>query len=72
MLDREPIKRLIAVEGSDDPIAVCPDFPVVVDVNAVRVGITSGIQPIAATVFAPTPEWSALQKEIAKLKRKLK
>ena len=30
------------------------------------------LRATGASVFSPTPEWSALQKEVARLKKKLK
>ena len=53
LLDRELVERQVAVEGTDHPVAIGPDFAIVVEVDAVRVGIASGVQPVAAAVFTP-------------------
>ncbi len=53
LLDHEPVEGLVPVEGGDDPIAVGPHFPVVVEMQAVGVGIAGGIQPVPRPMFAP-------------------
>ena len=53
LFNRKLIERLIAVERPDHPVSIRPHFTVVVKVHAVRVGVASGIQPIAAAMFAP-------------------
>ena len=53
LLDRELIEGLIAVEGVDHPIAIGPDFAIVVEMDAVRVGVAGGIEPVARPMFAP-------------------
>ena len=49
----ELIERHVLVERADDPIAIGPDLAVVVEVNAVRVGIAGHIEPVAAAMLAP-------------------
>ena len=53
LLDRELVERLVVVEGVDHPVAVGPDLAVVVDVDAVRVGVAGGVEPVAAAMLAP-------------------
>ena len=53
MLDRKLIEGNVAIEGVDDPVAIRRHLAVVVEVDAVRVGIASGIQPVAAAMLAP-------------------
>ena len=53
LLDRELVERLVLVEGVDDPVAVGPDLAVVVEVDAVRVGVAGGVEPVAAAMLAP-------------------
>ena len=53
LLDGELVERQVAVEGVDDPVAVGPDLAVVVEVDAVRVGVAGGVEPVAAAVLAP-------------------
>ena len=45
LLDRELIKRLIAVEGVDHPVSVTPHEARPVGLVAVRVGIACGVEP---------------------------
>jgi hypothetical protein len=52
LLDREPVERHVPVERVDDPIPVRPDLSVIVEVEAVGVGVTGRIQPIARPVLA--------------------
>ena len=53
LFDGELVKRHIPVERADHPVSVRPHFPVVIEMNAMRIGITSHVEPIAATVLAP-------------------
>ena len=45
-------KRLVAVEGVDDPVAVGPDLAVVVEVQAVGVAVAGGVEPEPRHVLA--------------------
>ena len=45
--------RHVAVEGLNDPIAVRPHLAIVVEMDAVRVGIAGVIEPVAPAMFAP-------------------
>ena len=51
LLERETVEGQVAVEGVDHPVAVGPHLAVVVDVDAMRVGIASGVQPVASAVL---------------------
>ena len=51
--DRELIERHVAVESVDHPLPVGPHFAVVVEVDAVRVGVAGVVEPVAAAVLAP-------------------
>ena len=51
--DRELIERQIAIKGGHDPLPVGPHFAKVVDVDAVRVGVSRVVEPVAAAMFAP-------------------
>ena len=53
LLHGEPVEGQVAIEGPDDPIAVGPHLAVVVEVQAVRVGVAGGIEPIAGAVLTP-------------------
>ncbi len=53
LLDGEPVERHVLVEHADHPVAVGPHLAVVVEVVAVRVGITRGVEPVAGAMFAP-------------------
>ena len=53
LLDREAVERHILIEGIDDPIAIRPGLAVVVEMDAVGVGIAGGIEPVAGPMFAP-------------------
>ena len=44
---------MVAVEGVDHPVAVRPHLAVVVEVDAVRVGVAGRIEPVAGAVLAP-------------------
>ena len=52
LLDGELIKRLVAVEGLHHPVAVGPHLARFVKVQAMRVTVARGIQPVAGTVLA--------------------
>ena len=52
LLDDEPVERLVAVEGPDDPVAVGPDLAVVVQVQAVGVAVPGGVEPEPRHVLA--------------------
>ena len=52
LLAREPIERLVAVEGADHPVAVGPDAAVVVEVIAVGVRVADGIEPVSRAMLA--------------------
>ena len=52
LLDGELVERQIAVERVDHPIAIGPHLAVVVEVDAVRVAVARGVQPVAGAVFA--------------------
>ena len=52
LFDGELVERQVAVEGVDHPVAVRPDFAVVVDMHAVRVAVAGGVEPVARAVFA--------------------
>ena len=52
LLDRELVERLVAVERLHDPVAVRPHLAIGVEVQAVRVGVTRGVEPVAGAVFA--------------------
>ena len=52
MFDGELIEGFVGIERLDDPVAVGPDAAVVVDVNAVGVSVTGGVQPIPRLVLA--------------------
>ena len=45
-------KRQVAVERLDDPVAIGPHLAVVVEVQAVRVGVARGIEPVAGAMLA--------------------
>ena len=53
LLDDELVERHVVVEGADDPVAVGPDFAVVVEMDAVGVGVAGGVEPVAAAMLAP-------------------
>src|SRR4051812_12507691 len=42
LFDGELIEGFVAIEGADDPIAVGPHFAVIIEVNAVAIGIAGG------------------------------
>ena len=52
LLDRELVERHVVVEGADDPIAVRPDLTIVVEVQAVGVGVAGRIEPKAGHMLA--------------------
>ena len=43
---------MFAVEGVDHPVAVGPHLAVVVEVQAVRVAVAGGVEPVAGHVLA--------------------
>ena len=53
LFDGELVEWQVAVEGVDHPVAVAPDLAVVVEVDAMGVGVSCGVQPVAAALFAP-------------------
>ena len=53
LFDRKLIERHVAIEGVDDPVAISPNLAIVVEVNAVRIRIARGIEPISPTVLTP-------------------
>ena len=52
LLECELVEGLIAVEGLHDPVAVRPHLAIGVEVQAVRVGVAGGVEPVAGAVFA--------------------
>ena len=52
LLDGELVERLVAIEGVDDPIAIRPHLAVIIEVNAVGIGVTRGVEPITGAMFA--------------------
>ena len=52
LLERELVEGQVAVERVDHPVAVGPHLAVVVDVDAMGVGIARGVQPVASAVLA--------------------
>ena len=53
LLHGEAVEGQVAIEGPDDPIAVGPHLAVVVEVQAVRVGVTGRVEPVASAVLTP-------------------
>ena len=53
LVDGELVEGLVAVEGADDPVAVGPHLAVVVEMEAVGIGVAGGIEPEPGAVFAP-------------------
>ena len=51
LFDGELIEGHVLAECFDDQVAVWPDRAIVVDVNAVRVGVTGGVEPMASKVL---------------------
>jgi hypothetical protein len=51
LLGGELVPRHVVLERADHPVAVRPDGAVVVDVDAMGVGIARGIQPVAGEVL---------------------
>ena len=47
------IERHVAVEGADDPVAIGPNLAVVVEMDAVRVGVAGHVEPVPAAMLAP-------------------
>ncbi len=52
LLDGEAVERHVGVEGLHDPVAVGPHLPLVVEVEAVRVGIAGGVEPVPGHLLA--------------------
>ncbi len=52
LFDDELIVGQIAVEGVDDPIAIEPHLPRFVFLEAVAIGVASGVEPVPAPAFA--------------------
>ena len=51
LLDGELVEGHVGVEGADDPVAVRPDVPVVVEVNAVGVRVARDVEPLPGAVL---------------------
>ena len=64
LIGGELVEGEVVVEGGDDPVAVGPHFAIVVEVHAVGVGITSGVQPVAGAMFT---EGGALEEFVDEL-----
>ena len=64
LLDRELVERQVAVERVDDPVAVGPHLAVVVEVDAVRVGVAGRVEPVAAAMLAPVRRRQQLVDEL--------
>ena len=69
LFDRELIEGLVAVEGPDDPIAVGPHLAVVVDMDAVRIGIAGRVEPVAAAMLAPLRHGHEAGRRISRTRR---
>ena len=52
LLDREGVKRLVVVEGLDDPVAIGPHRALGVALEAVGVGVAGEVQPLHRHVLA--------------------
>ncbi len=52
LFNQELVEGLVGVEGVDDPVAVGPDLAVVVEVQAVGVGVAGGVEPGTRHVLA--------------------
>ena len=53
LLESELVEGHIAIEGVDDPVAVGPDFAVIVEMDAIGIRIAGGVEPVMGPVFAP-------------------
>ena len=53
LLDGELVERLVAVERLDDRLAIRPDLAIVVDVDAVRVAVPRGVEPVPGAMLSP-------------------
>ena len=51
LLDGELVPRHVLLKRIDDPIAIRPDRTVVIDVDAVSVGVARGVEPLTAKVL---------------------
>ena len=69
LLDRELVERHVAVEGVDDPVAIGPDLAVVVEVDAVRVGVAGDVEPVAAAMLAPVRRLQAADRRTLRRRR---
>ena len=49
----ELVERHVAVEGVDHPLPVGPHLPLVVEVDAVGVGVAGIVEPVPGPLFAP-------------------
>ena len=52
LLGREPVKRQVAVESINDPLAPVPHVAVAVDVVSVSIGVTGEIEPLQSHPLA--------------------
>ena len=52
LLDDEPVVGQVAVEGVDDPVAIEPDVPRLVLLEAVGVGVPGRVEPVPAPALA--------------------
>src|SRR3984957_17524441 len=52
LLNDEPVEMLVLVVGADHVIAIGPDVAEVVDVKAMRIAVTSDVQPIMRAMFS--------------------
>ena len=52
LLDGELIERLVTVERLHDPVAVGPHLTIGVEVQAMRIGVAGGVEPVTGAVFA--------------------
>jgi len=53
LLHREAVEGQVPVEGPDDPVAVGPHLAVIVEVQAVGVGVAGRVEPVARAVLTP-------------------
>jgi len=49
---RELIERQVPIEGVDHPIAVRPNLTIVIEVNAMRVGVAGVVEPKPSAMLA--------------------
>ena len=50
--DRELVEWQVGVEGADDPVTVGPHPPFIVQVQAMRVGVAGGVEPVPRHLLA--------------------